>query len=62
MRPNARNSCPSCGAQETLRVTMTVAGSSLSFTSCPVCEWKGWEREGNNITLGSVLALVSTRA
>jgi len=40
---------------------MTVAGSSLSFASCPVCEWKGWEREGHNITLGSVLALVSTR-
>ena len=57
----ARISCPSCGSQETLRVAMTVAGSSLSFTTCPMCEWKGWEREGRIIALGSVLALVSTR-
>jgi len=41
---------------------MSVAGSSLSFASCPVCEWKGWEREGHDIPLGSVLALVSTRS
>ena len=57
----ARNSCPSCGSQETLRVTMIVGGSPLAFTSCPVCEWKGWEREGENIPLGSVLSLVSSR-
>ena len=61
MAPLARNSCPSCGSQETLRVAMTVSGSSLSFTSCPVCEWKGWEREGQNIPLGSVLSIVSSR-
>ena len=40
---------------------MTVGGSLLSFTSCPVCEWKGWQREGENIPLGSVLSMVSTR-
>jgi DNA polymerase III alpha subunit (gram-positive type) len=54
-------SCPSCGSQETLRVTMTLAGSATSFTSCPVCEWKGWEREGQNVPLGSVLGLVANR-
>jgi len=57
----SRNSCPSCGSQETLRVTMTLAGSAASFTSCPVCEWKGWEREGQNVPLGSVLDLVANR-
>jgi len=41
-------------------VTMTLAGSPASFTSCPVCEWKGWEREGENLPLGAVLSLVST--
>ncbi|HEX9235616.1 MAG TPA: hypothetical protein VF972_05005 [Actinomycetota bacterium] len=60
MPPFSRNSCPSCGSQETLRVTMTLAGSPASFTSCPVCEWKGWEREGENLPLGAVLSLVST--
>jgi predicted RNA-binding Zn-ribbon protein involved in translation (DUF1610 family) len=61
MAPTSTNSCPSCGSQETLRVTMTVAGSPLAFASCPACEWKGWEREGKHVALGSVLALVSTR-
>ena len=42
-------------------MTMTVAGSPLCFTSCPMCEWKGWEREGERIPLGSVLEMVSTR-
>ena len=40
---------------------MTVAGAPLAFTSCPMCEWKGWEREGERVALGSVLALVSSR-
>jgi hypothetical protein len=40
---------------------MLVGDSSFSFTSCPVCEWKGWEREGKNIPLGSVLSVVSSR-
>jgi hypothetical protein len=57
----ARNACPSCGSQETLRVRMTVGESPLCFTSCPQCEWKGWEREGENIPLGSVLSIVSSR-
>ena len=42
-------------------MTMAVAGTPLAFTSCPSCEWKGWEREGERIALGSVLALVSAR-
>lgn len=40
---------------------MLVGASSLSFMSCPVCEWKGWEREGHNVPLGSILSLVSAR-
>lgn len=61
MAPMVRNSCPSCGSQETLRVRMTVSESPLCFTSCPVCEWKGWEREGEHLPLGSVLSIVSSR-
>ena len=61
MAPLTRNACPSCKSKETLSVTMLVGGSSFSFTSCPVCEWKGWEREGQNIPLGSVLSVVSAR-
>jgi hypothetical protein len=58
-RPTLR--CPSCGSAETIRVAITLAGSSTSFTSCSDCEWKGWEREGEILPLGSVLALVAAR-
>jgi hypothetical protein len=61
MAANLRTTCPSCGTQETLTVTMTVAGTITHFTSCPACEWKGWEREGENVALGSVLTLVANR-
>jgi len=44
-----------------MRVSMTLAGSAASFTMCSVGEWKGWEREGEHLHLGSVLDLVSTR-
>jgi hypothetical protein len=53
--------CPACGAADTITVTLTVAGSPASFTSCPTCEWKGWQRDGQTLTLGSVLTLVAAR-
>jgi formate dehydrogenase maturation protein FdhE len=53
--------CPVCGSRDTFRLTMTVAGAPTAFTSCTICEWKGWEREGERLPLGKVLALVSTR-
>jgi hypothetical protein len=39
---------------------MTVAGLPTSFTTCSVCEWRGWERDGETLPLVSVLELVST--
>ena len=56
-----RPTCPSCGSQEIWRVTMTLAGAPTHFSSCPSCEWKGWEREGQGVPLGSVLTLVASR-
>jgi hypothetical protein len=39
---------------------MTLAGLPISFTTCSVCEWRGWERDGENLPLVSVLELVSS--
>jgi predicted RNA-binding Zn-ribbon protein involved in translation (DUF1610 family) len=63
MSPSTRTPirCPNCGSVETMRVSMTLAGSPTSFTTCNVCEWKGWHREGRDLPLGSVLQLVSAR-
>lgn len=40
---------------------MVLSGVSGSFTSCHACEWKGWERGGERLSLESVLGLVATR-
>jgi transcription elongation factor Elf1 len=53
--------CPACGSQETIQVTLNLAGSPASFTMCNACEWKGWEREGQILPLDSVLSLVASR-
>jgi hypothetical protein len=41
-------------------VTLTLGGAPVSFTSCPVCEWRAWERDGEVLPLDSVLHLVAT--
>jgi hypothetical protein len=63
MAPIHRTShpCPACGSAETFRVAMTLGGSPASFCSCPMCEWKGWEHNGQSVSLESVLDLVATR-
>ena len=61
MVPITPPTCPACGSQEILRVTMSLAGAPTRFTRCPTCEWKGWEREGRDVPLGSVLDLVASR-
>ncbi|HEX8100469.1 MAG TPA: hypothetical protein VF660_09775 [Actinomycetota bacterium] len=60
-KDNAENSifCPKCGSDETLRVEMTLGGAPASFTTCCVCEWRGWERAGHIIRLDDVLEIVS---
>jgi hypothetical protein len=53
--------CPSCGAEALVQVNMVLAGVESSFTSCSLCEWRGWERDGQHLPLASVLTLVSPR-
>ena len=42
-------------------MSMALGGAPGSFTSCHACEWKGWERGGERLTLESVLGLVAAR-
>ena len=50
--------CPDCGTEELLKVTLTVAGSEMEFTTCHTCEGRWWEREGELVPLTSLLSLV----
>ena len=58
-RPHLKTqACPDCGAHELMSVRLVVADSPVEFTSCQACEGRWWEREGETITLDSVLTLV----
>ncbi|HXY71510.1 MAG TPA: hypothetical protein VEM41_03115 [Actinomycetota bacterium] len=41
-----------------MSVKLIVADSPVEFTSCQACEGKWWERDGEMVTLDSVLTLV----
>jgi len=45
-----------------MRLSMTLAGSPVQFTTCSMCEWKGWNLQGEDLPLTSVLALASARS
>jgi len=58
-RPHRKSqACPDCGAHELMSVKLIVADSPVEFTSCQACEGKWWERDGEMVTLDSVLTLV----
>jgi transcription elongation factor Elf1 len=52
------HTCPTCGANELMSVRLVVAESPVEFTSCQACEGRWWERDGEMLTLDSVLTLV----
>jgi hypothetical protein len=41
-----------------MSVRLVVAESPVEFTSCQACEGRWWERDGEMLTLDSVLTLV----
>ena len=58
-RPHQDTStCPTCGANELMSVRLVVAESPMEFTSCQACEGRWWERDGEMVTLDSVLTMV----
>jgi transcription elongation factor Elf1 len=58
-RPHPETStCPTCGANELMSVRLVVAESPMAFTSCQACEGRWWERDGETLTLDSVLTMV----
>ena len=58
-RPHPETStCPTCGANELMSVRLVVAESPMEFTSCQACEGRWWERDGEMVSLDSVLTMV----
>jgi hypothetical protein len=55
-------SCPSCRSKEIMTVRLALGeGTPLAFDFCTRCEWRGWDAEGQNLPLSSILGLAARR-
>ena len=43
--------CPECKQGDLIKITMTVSGRDLAFTTCHLCEAKWWYRDGEVVPL-----------
>ena len=55
-------SCPTCGSDDLITISMTVSGRDLAFTTCHVCETKWWHHDGEHVPLQSVIGMVVEKA
>ena len=54
--------CPSCRSKDLMTVRLALGeGAPLAFDFCTRCEWRGWDAEGQDLPLSSVLGLASRR-
>jgi DNA-directed RNA polymerase subunit RPC12/RpoP len=53
--------CPTCGSRELLRVDLSIEQQPMAFTTCPHCESRWWERDGNPLPLEAVLKAVGRK-
>lgn len=50
--------CGSCGADSVIQIELTLAdGTDVTFFSCHRCESRWWNRDGEDLPLGTVLDL-----
>ncbi len=53
--------CPYCRSHSLVEIAMRLNGDRVMMHSCPSCERRWWDREGQKVALRSVLDLVAAR-
>ena len=53
--------CPNCRSARLVEIAMTLRDQRVTLHSCPACEQRWWDSEGETITLPSVLELAAAR-
>ncbi|MDP8937348.1 MAG: zf-TFIIB domain-containing protein [Actinomycetota bacterium] len=53
--------CPNCRSARLVEIAMNLSAHRVTLHSCPSCEGRWWDREGETIGLRSVLDLVAAR-
>jgi hypothetical protein len=51
--------CLHCRAALLVQIGVSLAGSRFTMHSCPACENRWWERDGELVPLDRILATVS---
>lgn len=55
---DSADGCPECGSSDWIEIELTLPeGTEVLFCSCPTCEARWWNRDGQQIALGDVLKL-----
>ena len=53
--------CPNCRGAVLVHVAVALAGSRFTMHSCPACEQRWWDRDGQPVGLDGVLSTASAR-
>jgi transposase-like protein len=54
--------CPNCGSRNVININLSMeAGERVAFYSCHRCEKRWWHKNGQDVTLPSVLDMASRR-
>ena len=51
--------CPHCRSSVLVEIAVTFAGSHFTMHSCPSCETRWWDRDGERVALDRVLTTVA---
>jgi len=53
--------CPHCQSRDVVEIRMQLHDEKVTMHSCPACETRWWDRDGDFVGLRSVLDLVAAR-
>lgn len=51
--------CPKCRDAQLVEIGLTLQDNRLTMHSCPACEIRWWDREGEKVAIDGVLSLAS---
>jgi len=51
--------CPHCRAAVVLEINTTIAGRHYTMHSCPGCETRWWDRDGQHVALDRILSTIA---
>ena len=53
--------CPTCRSTAMVEIGLTLSAHRVTMHSCPSCEYRWWDQEGQKVALPSVLELLPAR-